>query len=172
MISVAELLNRLDSEAAAAALSRCCAARRFVQGMLAARPFEDDAAVLRQATAIEDTMQRDDWLEAFAAHPRIGDQKIDVGWSRDEQRGAAQADAATSAALEASNRAYEARFGHIFLICASGLDAPTMLQALERRLLNEAAQELIVAAGEQRKITRLRLGKLVDETTPVDGGMP
>jgi len=104
----------------------------------------------------------DDWREAFAAHPRIGERGPDA-WSAAEQAGMSSAADATRRALAAGNRAYEERFGQVFLICAIGRSAADMLADLERRLGNDPVTELRVAAAEQAKITRLRLEKLASE---------
>lgn len=171
----ARMLDQLDPAAAHAALLRCCGARRFADAMTAARPFERDAAVLAAAERIAAALDEADWREAFAAHPRLGANSAgsDAGkmsaWSKGEQAGALGASEAGRAALAEANAAYEARFGHIFLLCASGLDARAMLAALNQRLGNAPAEELAVAAAEQRKITRLRLGKLA---ASIDDGAP
>lgn len=111
-----------------------------------------------------------DWTEAFGAHPRIGEAGNDGGrrratgapaWPQEEQSGAADATAEARRALAEGNRKYEKRFGHVFLICATGRHAEEMLAELRRRLHNDPAAELRIAAGEQAKITRLRLEKLV-----------
>ena len=155
-------LNALSDQRARAALERCCGARHWADAMLAARPFGSDAELLATAERVWWGLGRADWLEAFAAHPRIGGRggpKTD--WARHEQAGADGATEATLAALAQGNRAYEERFGHVFLISATGRTADEMLVALRGRLTNDPATELRVAAEEQAKITRLRLGKLV-----------
>jgi OHCU decarboxylase len=101
-----------------------------------------------------------DWLEAFAAHPRIGERTADRQASREQSQVAAAA-IGVQARLARGNREYEARFGYIFIISAQGKSAEEMLDALERRLRNPADEELTVAAAEQAKITRLRLGRLL-----------
>jgi 2-oxo-4-hydroxy-4-carboxy-5-ureidoimidazoline decarboxylase len=163
-------LNSLPELEARSALERCCGAQAWVAAMCAARPFRD-AADLEQASArAEAGLGRADWLEAFAHHPRIGDREalrrrfaMTAAWASDEQRGAASASEATLAALERGNRAYEERFGYGFIVCATGKSADEMLVLLESRLGNAADDELAIAAGEQRKITRLRLEKLLRE---------
>jgi OHCU decarboxylase len=100
-------------------------------------------------------MGPEDWLEAFRAHPRIGEKG--TGWSQKEQKGALEASAATLAELAALNSAYESRFGHVFLICASGKTADEMLADLRARMNNPPDVELRVAAEAQREITNLRL---------------
>lgn len=160
-------LNALPADQAEAALRRCCGARRWVAAMLAARPFADAAALEAAANAAFAQLTPDDWRQAFAHHPPIGARRFDAAratgtadWSRGEQAGAAVASASVREELAAGNAAYERRFGHVFLICASGLSAEAMLAALRARLDNDPAEELEVAAAEQVKITRLRLEKL------------
>jgi 2-oxo-4-hydroxy-4-carboxy-5-ureidoimidazoline decarboxylase len=162
-------LNRLPTAEAHATFERCCGARAWVERMCAARPFASRAALLAAADAACEALDEGDWREAFAQHPRIGD--IDAlrtrfattaTWAAGEQRGAAGADEAVLQALAAGNRAYEARFGHIFIVCATGKGADEMLAALRERIHNPPERELGVAAEEQMKITRIRLEKLLD----------
>lgn len=154
-------LNSLPVAAARSALGRCCGARHWVDAMLAARPFASDVELLATAERLWWGLGRADWLEAFAAHPRIGAQVgAGMDWARREQAGAAGAAEATLAALAQGNATYEERFGHVFLISATGKTADEMLGALRGRLTNDPATELRLAAEEQAKITRLRLDKL------------
>jgi len=176
-----EELNRLPLEQARAALERCCGARAWVEDMCAARPWRDREALLAAAERVADALEREDWLEAFAHHPRIGDreslrakyasapagagevQRSAAAWARAEQHGASAASEVTLDALAEGNRAYERRFGYIFIVCATGKSADEMLALLRARLANDADVELSNAAREQRAITRLRLEKLVSE---------
>ena len=155
----AEYLNGLPGNAARAALTRCCSSRRWVDAMLAARPFASDAALFDAAERAWWAVGKDDWLEAFGGHPRIGERGSDPV-TRREQAGVNGTGEETRAALAQGNREYEARFGHVFLICATGKSATDMLGALRARFDNDPATELRIAAGEQAKITRLRLEKL------------
>ena len=162
-------LNRLDEAAARAALERCCGARRWVEGVCAARPFRDRAALFEAAERAFGGLERADWLEAFAHHPRIGDLAAlrakyasTAAWAGEEQRGAAGAGEAVLAALADGNRAYEERFGYIFIVCATGKSANEMLTLLRARMPNPPEREIGNAAGEQMKITRLRLEKLLE----------
>lgn len=123
-------------------------------------PFETMEEMLAAADDIWRALDPADWLEAFAAHPRIGQRTADQQAAR-EQSGVAGADSGVQTRLAQENREYEARFGYIFIISAQGKSAEEMLDALERRLGNPAAEELNVAAAEQAKITRLRLGRLL-----------
>jgi 2-oxo-4-hydroxy-4-carboxy-5-ureidoimidazoline decarboxylase len=164
------VLNTLQADQARAALARCCGAARWVAGMLARRPWASTAALYADAEATWATLGRQDFLEAFAHHPRIGARGDEAGnqardpggaaWSRQEQARVADADADTRQTLADANQRYLARFGHIFIVCAAGKSAAEMLSLLQERLANDPARELTIAAGEQARITRLRLGKL------------
>lgn len=124
------------------------------------RPFTSEAAVLEAADRVWKSLFPADWLEAFRAHPRIGDRQA-RGREAEEQAGAQSASEATLAQLSEANCLYEERFGHVYIVCASGKDAEEMLDLCRRRIHNDPAMELAVAAEEQRKITRLRLAKLL-----------
>jgi 2-oxo-4-hydroxy-4-carboxy-5-ureidoimidazoline decarboxylase len=152
-------LNALPAPEAQRAFLRCCGSVRWAGAMAAGRPFSTEAEMLSKASRIWDALAPADWHEAFAAHPRIGGQATSA-WSAEEQAGAASTTADIRNALADGNRRYAARFGYTFLICATGRSAPEMLAALEARLPNSAADELLIAAAEQRKITELRLKKL------------
>jgi 2-oxo-4-hydroxy-4-carboxy-5-ureidoimidazoline decarboxylase len=158
-------LNALDADAAVGELLRCCGSTRWADRMAAARPFADEAAALDRADAIWWSLDPQDWLEAFSAHPKIGGPAT-TRWSAQEKSGMAGAAAAIRDQLASGNRDYEARFGYIFIICATGKSAAEMLEALERRLGNAPDRELRIAAEEQRKITRLRVAKLIDGDRP------
>ena len=134
--------------------------------MAAARPFASADAMDTAADTIWRALDRADWLEAFAAHPRIGAGRSggagQAGWSDQEQAGVAGAEARMKQRLADANRDYEARFGYIFIVCATGRTAAEMLALLEGRLRHDAGDELRVAAEEQRRITQLRLRKLLE----------
>jgi OHCU decarboxylase len=153
-------LNVLPPVLGEAQFQRCCGSRRWSRVMAAERPFAsaDVMAVVAERTWWALTAA--DWLEAFAAHPRIGEPSSSP-WSVQEQEGVASASEDTRARLARGNRLYEQRFGYTFLVCATGKSADEILTILERRLLNSPDDELQVAAGEQRKITSLRLMHLV-----------
>jgi allantoicase len=153
-------LNALDPTAFEREVLACCGSRVWARGMERDRPFADLDAVLASSDATWAHLSADERLEAFAAHPRIGDRGGSV-WSRQEQSEIASADADVLRALEDGNRAYEARFGHVFLINATGRSPAELLDALRARLANEAEAELTEAAEQQRQIARLRLEKLV-----------
>ncbi len=167
MTGVASFLNGLSEGAARAALDRCCGSPAWVERILRGRPYPDDEALFRAVDAAWWQVGPDEWRAAFARHPRIGAGAEELEgpggeWSRREQAGMEGASDGTRGAMERGNREYETRFGHVFLICATGRTAPEMLAELRRRLGNDPETELSVAAGEQLMITRLRLRKLVD----------
>lgn len=157
-------LNAMPNDAARRELMRCCGSRAWVEGMLTRRPFRDEAALMKAADDVWAPLGRAGWLEAFGHHPRIGD-RVAAGWASQEQAGSAGASKETLDALVKGNDEYEKRFRHVFLVCATGKSAGEMLAALEERLHNDEITELRIAAGEQAKITRLRLGKLLAPTT-------
>jgi allantoicase len=160
-------LNALPAADAQAAFRRCCGASRWVEAMTAARPFEDAAALLRIAERTWWSAGEADFLEAFASHPKIGDAKphdaATATWSKSEQASAASAASQTLAELAEANKQYAEKFGFIFIVCAAGRAAVAMLADLRARLARTRTEELRTAAEEQAKITRLRLGKLVEE---------
>jgi OHCU decarboxylase len=162
-------LNALPPKRAAQTLRACCGSRRWAVGVAAGRPYPLPEALLAAGEEIWWRLEAEDWLQAFAAHPRIGegapggDETREHAWSLDEQSGAASLEASTAERLAAANRRYEERFGYVFLVCASGKSGDEMLAAVERRLADDPAHELRVAAAEQAKITRLRLEKLLAE---------
>ena len=156
-----ERFNRLPEEEAATELRAVCHSRRWAKQVAAGRPYADLAALQRAADEVWLGLGPEDWLEAFAAHPRIGEGGgAAADWSRQEQAGVGGADDVRER-LARGNAEYEARFGHVFLISAAGRDATEILAALEHRLGNDPATELRVAAEEHRRITRLRLERLM-----------
>lgn len=161
-------LDALAHEDAVRELLRCCGSSRWAEAVARSRPFPDRARLDEVASRVWWSLGREDWLEAFACHPRIGERKAPSGaetaWSSQEQAGTRGAAEATMAELARRNAAYEARFGHVYLVCATGKTADEMLALVRARLGNDPDTELRVAAGEQDKITRIRLGKLLGET--------
>jgi OHCU decarboxylase len=162
-----ERLNALSREAAEQALLACCGSRAWARRVAAARPFEDFGTLVTAARADWWSLGQDAWLEAFAAHPRIGErvQPHDraARWSASEQVGADRADAGMRERLARGNDAYFDRFGFIFIVCATGKTADEMVAMLESRLANDRETELRVAAEEQMKIAELRLRKWLTE---------
>jgi allantoicase len=162
-------LNSLSAKQAEAALLDCCGSRAWARRMGSARPFENAPQLFEAADEVCSDLGREDWLEAFHHHPPIGGKGSKEkqsasarGWSAKEQAGMGQASRATVAALAEANHAYGKRFGYIFIVCAAGKSSEEMLSILRRRLENDPETELRVAAEEQRRITRLRLEKLLE----------
>ena len=161
-------LNALPTEDAERELLTCCGSRAWARRMVAARPFRDTLELFETAAAIWWGLDEADWLEAFRSHPKIGERKAEAAqtdreqaWSAGEQAGVTSAADATRDALAEGNRAYEARFGYIYIVCATGKTADEMLALLQSRLGNDPGEEIRVAAEEQRRITRIRLEKLL-----------
>jgi 2-oxo-4-hydroxy-4-carboxy-5-ureidoimidazoline decarboxylase len=161
-------LDALGTEQAGAALFRCCGSTRFCAGMLARRPFGSRERLFATARAVWAELGRDDYLEAFSHHPAIGGNlaalrsrdAASAAMSGAEQSAVAQASEAMRLQLASGNAAYQARFGYVFLVCATGKTAAEILALLEARLRNDAETELRLASEEQAKITELRLEKI------------
>jgi OHCU decarboxylase len=161
-------LNALPADEAQRELLTCCGSRAWARRVAAARPFADAVALFDRADAVWWELDESDWREAFRSHPKIGEKKAEAGqtgreqaWSAGEQAGMTGAADATRDALAEGNRAYEARFGYIYIVCATGRTADEMLALLRQRLANDPGTEIRVAAEEQRRITRIRLEKLL-----------
>ncbi len=146
-------------DAEQAALS-CCASRAFARAIAAGRPYRDAAALLAAIDAVFEALSWDDIAESMNGHPRIGDRASSPA-SAAEQSGAAAASDEVRRGLADGNVAYEKRFGHIFLICASGLSGQEMLVSLRARLGNDQDAERSVVRAELLKITRLRMTRLL-----------
>ena len=159
--AAARFLDTRTEDRARAALAQCCGSARWVDQMMEARPFGDGGNLLAVADRVWKQSSTDDLMEAFAAHPRIGDSK-GSRWSQQEQSGTSAASSATMTALTAANEAYDARYGFRFIVCATGKSAEEMLAIVQSRSSNDRERELQIAAEEQRKIVRIRLLKLVE----------
>jgi OHCU decarboxylase len=162
-------LNRLAAIEAEAEFLKCCGATGWAKVMTEARPFTNVESLLLKAAEGWQSLSESDWLEAFRAHPKIGERKAAAtqspqaaNWSAQEQLQAQQAAAETKRAIAQGNELYETRFGFIFIICASGKSADEILASLTERLAHDTATEMRIAAEEQRKITQLRLQKLLE----------
>jgi 2-oxo-4-hydroxy-4-carboxy-5-ureidoimidazoline decarboxylase len=175
--AVSHELDNVAEEDAREFLARCCGAARWVDRMLARRPFGSEARLLSIAGEEWFALTPEDWREAFSHHPRIGDRTAlaarfprTADLSSAEQRGVEGASQLTIDQLAHMNRAYEEKFGYIFIVCAAGKSAEEMLQLLEKRLHNDPRTELRVAAQEQARITALRLRgyRRAANTTPCD----
>ena len=156
-------LNTAPADDLRPQLLACCDVPAWAETLLDARPYDDLDALIATADKAARDFDRADVDRALAQHPRIGERAAgrDTGsaWSRQEQSGV---DAEGKDALLEGNRAYEDRFGRVFLICATGLSAEQILTNLRSRLDNDDAEEAAVVADELRKIALLRLRKLVD----------
>jgi 2-oxo-4-hydroxy-4-carboxy-5-ureidoimidazoline decarboxylase len=162
-------LNGRSEDEAAASLRAVCASRTWVGAIVAARPYADRAALLDQAAKVLATLDWADILSALAAHPRIGERMAGAGreaaWSAREQAGTANSTDAVRDGLIEANRAYEDRFGHVFLIFATGRTDAEMLAAALARVANDEATERDVVRGELTRIVALRLNRLLDEAS-------
>jgi allantoicase len=158
-------LDALPEQAAQQKLLACCGASRFAEKLAAGRPVGTLDALLGRAEQVWTSLSVDDHLEAFAAHPRIGEKKVPEGqsarWSASEQSQAQSGSAEILAELSELNRRYADKFGFVFLIRAAGRSASEILDALRQRLENDRATELGIAAAQQQQITELRLRRLI-----------
>ena len=160
-------LNALPDEALSKMLRRCCGSSRWVQKMISSRPYPDDAQLFQLADEHWWSLEKEDFLEAFSHHPKIGGnletlrQKFQSthNWSEQEQSGVKAASEEVLNALSKGNLDYERRYGYIFIVCATGKSAAEMLALLEARIHNSPDAEPRIAAGEQAKITKLRMEK-------------
>ena len=162
-------LNKMPENAATAEFLKCCGSNKWARLMVEGRPFLSVDGLTAKADESWWELENDDWLEAFRSHPKIGEKKAEAtistqsqAWSAQEQSGVANAAALTIEELEQLNREYLDKFGFIFIVCATGKSSDEMLAILKSRLGNNHEQELRIAAGEQAKITELRLKKLIE----------
>jgi OHCU decarboxylase len=161
-------LNVLPGYRAEDELLKCCSSKAWAQWMARRRPFASPDRLLDAAGEIWWRLDPDDWMQAFRAHPQIGQRHPKAhkstqsqAWSAQEQSGMDHADPDVTMKLQEANQEYLTKFGYIFIVCASGKIAEEMLAILRSRLANSPEQEIRVAAEEQSKITRLRLEKLL-----------
>lgn len=158
-------LNALPADAAVDELLTCCASRRWAAEVAGGRPYAGLAELTAASVKVILNLDWPDVLEALAAHPRIGDRaeggRREARWSRGEQEGAAAGEDAAKRALVEGNLAYEERFGHVFLICATGKSAEEILSDLRVRLGNDTGTERTAVRAELAAITALRLAKLI-----------
>jgi len=158
-------LDLAEPDDARRLLHACCGSTRWVERMLGRRPFRSREALLAASREEWFALTTDDWREAFSHHPKIGDRDALARrfpathrWSEREQAGVSGASENVLDALAEGNQTYEAKFGYLFIVCASGRSADEMLTMLRARLGNDAETEIRIAADEQAKITELRLG--------------
>ncbi len=163
-----EELNTLDPHQLKEELATCCGSSTWVKMIATYFPADSLEELLEEAEEMWYECSEDDWKEAFAHHPKIGDVESltkkfasTAQWASGEQSGVNAATSSTIEALAEGNRLYEEKFGYIFIVCATGKSADEMLTALQARLKNEPGDEIKIAAAEQNKITQLRLQKLL-----------
>jgi 2-oxo-4-hydroxy-4-carboxy-5-ureidoimidazoline decarboxylase len=160
-------LNRAPAAAVAERLRACNGARRWIDAMLAGRPYRDMESMLAMAEKAARSLDWADVEEALNGHPRIGERasgdSTEAVWSSQEQASVAKSDDATQRALREGNVAYEQRFGHVFLIRAAGRTPEEMLSELRRRLDNDETTERAEVTEQLAEITRLRLERLLKE---------
>lgn len=161
-------LNQLPVSQLKEALTTCCGSSAWVNEMARLFPIESNESLLEQAETIWFALNESDWREAFTHHPKIGDihslrEKFanTKAWAEGEQSGVSTASQQVLENLAEGNRLYEEKFGYIFIVCATGKTAAEMLEILNTRLPNTPEAELLIAAQEQHKITKIRLEKLV-----------
>jgi 2-oxo-4-hydroxy-4-carboxy-5-ureidoimidazoline decarboxylase len=165
-----EQFNSMAAVEARAALGECCASTAWAEAMVARRPFRNGSQLLDAADETWQKLTESGWRQALTSHPEIGaafrsgrtgGDGLHASWSRQEQSGMYDAGDATRQAIADGNRAYREKFGYTYIVCATGKSSDEMLAVLKERLRNEAATEIRIAAEEQRKITRLRLQKML-----------
>jgi allantoicase len=166
--AVLRVLNIMDEPDARATLANYLGSAAWIDRMLRARPFASAHDIIAASDAAAATLGRDDWLEAFRHHPRIGERtaerrqsEVAGAWSASEQSGVDRVAPADLTALAAANRDYERRFGHVYVVSAAGKSGTEILSDLRARLANDPAKELEVAAAEQRTITRVRFERVL-----------
>ena len=150
-------------------LTKCCGSSAWVKRMLPFIPADDMIELLEDAEEEWNKCSEDDWKEAFSHHPKIGDVESvakrftsTAQWAAGEQSAVNLASKETIEALAEGNRLYEEKFGYIFIVCATGRSAEEMLMLLRSRLKNNPEEEILIAADEQNKITKLRIEKLLE----------
>jgi 2-oxo-4-hydroxy-4-carboxy-5-ureidoimidazoline decarboxylase len=163
-----EKINTLTPRDTVTFFRQCCGSLRWAREMEARRPFADVPQLFSVAENVWNGLTDNDWKEAFSHHPKIGDIKdlrkkfpSTAQWAEGEQAGVQLSAEKVLKALAEGNNLYEAKFGYIFIVCATGKSASEMLALLNKRLNNVPHEEIIIAAGEQAKITKLRLEKLL-----------
>jgi len=163
-----ERLNRLALNKAVQEFLDCCGSRKWAKAMAQGRPYATHTDLFVMADRLWLLLGKADWLETFHHHPPIGGTRARAKrsaaasrWSIKEQSASQKASPEILASLAAENRTYAEKFGYVFLISATGKTSEEILQALRRRLPNDAETEWRAAAEEQRQITRLRLEKLL-----------
>ncbi len=166
-----ELINNMAAEDLHSHLDRCCNSSSWVEMMIKDRPFDSLAKMHQRAEHIWQGLSKSDYLEAFEGHPMIGANLEALrkkfthtsDWSEGEQSGIQTASENTLIELQQANIQYIEQFGYIFIVCATGKTASEMLGLLNQRLNNFPHDEILIAAGEQQKITTIRLNKWLSQ---------
>jgi 2-oxo-4-hydroxy-4-carboxy-5-ureidoimidazoline decarboxylase len=161
---LASFNSAVDDAPFRASLRACCAAESWIARIAGGRPYADEEAVGATSDVATAALDEAGLAQALAGHPRIGERASgpDAAWSRQEQSGVANADDGVRAQLAAANAAYEQRFGHVYLVCATGRSADELLAICRARLDNDELIERGVVLDELAKINRLRLSKLLE----------
>ena len=159
-LTLDEFNSALDDATLRDALAKCCAAQSWLDRVIEGRPYADRALLLLASDVATASLDGIGLSEALAGHPRIGERAHNA-WSQQEQAGVSDAGADVRARLAGCNAAYEIRFGHVYLVCATGRSAEELREICEGRLANDAATERNVVLGELAKINRIRLAKLL-----------
>jgi 2-oxo-4-hydroxy-4-carboxy-5-ureidoimidazoline decarboxylase len=191
-----ESLNGLPAEVARQRLLACCSSPRWAAEVASGRPYKSVDEILARSDKSMAGLTQADLEQALAGHPRIGDPSrigaaggaeagpggaaggsgqeaaAVAGWSGQEQAGVRAADQATVQALAAGNRAYEGRFGHIYLVCATGRSGTELLTLLRERLAHDPGTEWKVVRRELGKINQIRLRKLLEGPGELQGPRP
>ena len=161
--------NSLNDNDAERELLNCCAVGQWTQSLVAGRPYQTVTELKAKAGEVWWSLSEEEWLEAFKSHPKIGERKTAEpvsakarSWSEQEQATINSSDQ-QGQELARLNDEYEARFGFIFIVCATGKSSTEILQLLRQRLTNDTRTEMRCAAVEQEKITQLRLDRLLIE---------
>ncbi|MFD4947838.1 2-oxo-4-hydroxy-4-carboxy-5-ureidoimidazoline decarboxylase [Streptomyces sp. NPDC058239] len=155
--------NTLADDEAAAALHEVCASTAWGRAILSRRPYATAQALLLAGDAATAALTPEDLADAMAGHPPIGRPKPEDPTSSREQRGMADATEELKAEMLELNLAYQERFGHVFLICATGATGEQMRDAVKSRIGNSPEQERDIVRTELGKINRIRLTRLVEE---------
>jgi 2-oxo-4-hydroxy-4-carboxy-5-ureidoimidazoline decarboxylase len=161
--------NALDADSASREVLPCCGSQAWARALAALRPLADPQTLYEASDKIWRGLAKEDWQEAFDSHPRIGQTHAraataeSLAWSAQEQKSAdGSGEDATKLALAEGNRQYEERFGHIFIVCASGKSSAEILSILHSRMDNKPAAEWLEAGEQQRQIMRLRLRRWLE----------
>ncbi len=160
-------INAWDEKRLQEEFFKCSGSHVWTKEMISSRPFRSAEDLAAKSQGAWQKLSRQDWLDAFKIHPRIGD--LDslrkkyadtAGWASSEQSGVNAASEEIIQGLADGNKRYEDKFGYIFIVCATGKSAAEMLSILSERLVNSPEVEFAIACGEQKKITDIRIGKL------------